>query len=176
MTAADRERERRERQLREAEREKAELEAARSRPIYETVRQHYNDREERGREARKESRLYNLRKFNNWIKSVLIAKFIPERTEEEIDEDRGLFVLDMGCGKGGDLGKWQKQPKVQAYVGVDIAEVSIIHAEQRATELRGRRFSTRFFAMDCFIVLPLTFAPPNLGSNPFAFSTGSSLV
>jgi mRNA capping enzyme len=153
VTAQDRERERRERQLRDAEREKAALEAARSRPIYESVRQHYNDREERGRDARKDSRLFALRKFNNWIKSVLIAKFIPERTEEEVDEDRGLFVLDIGCGKGGDLTKWQKQPNVQAYVGVDVADVSIIHAEQRAADLRGRRFSTRFFAMDCFVVL-----------------------
>ena len=152
VTASDRERERRERQQRDAERQRAELEAARSRPVYETVRQHYNEREERGREARQESRIFRLRKFNNWIKSVLIAKFIPERTEEEVDEDRGLFILDIGCGKGGDLLKWQKQPTVQAYVGVDIAEVSIMHAEQRAAELRGRRFSTRFFAMDCFVV------------------------
>jgi hypothetical protein len=153
ITAADRERERRERQLRDAERQKADLEAARSRPVYEAVRQHYNEREERGRGARQESRIFRLRKFNNWIKSVLIAKFLPDQTEEEIDEDRGLFVLDIGCGKGGDLGKWQKQPTVQAYVGVDIAEVSVMHAEQRAAGLRGRRFSTRFFSMDCFVVL-----------------------
>jgi len=85
---------------------------------------------------------------------VLIGKFIPDRTEEQIDEDKGLFVLDIGCGKGGDLGKWQKQPQVQAYVGVDVADVSVMHAEQRAAELRGRRFSTRFFAMDCFVVGP----------------------
>lgn len=155
ITVADRERERQQRQQREAERQKADLEAARSRPVYDTVRQHYNEREERGREARQESRIFRLRKFNNWVKSVLIAKFIPERTEEEIEEERGLFVLDIGCGKGGDLGKWQKQPQVQGYVGVDIAEVSVMHAEQRAAELRGRRLSTRFFAMDCFVVSSL---------------------
>lgn len=152
VTAADRERERLQRQQRETERQKADLEAARNRPVHDTVRQHYNEREERGREARQESRIFRLRKFNNWIKSVLIAKFIPERTEEEIEEERGLFVLDIGCGKGGDLGKWQKQSQVQGYVGVDIAEVSVMHAEQRAAELRGRRLSTRFFAMDCFVV------------------------
>ena len=157
VTTVDRDRERRERQLRDQQRERAELEAARSRPVYEAVRQHYNEREDRGREARQESPIFKLRKFNNWIKSVLIGKFIPERTEEEIDEGRGLFVLDIGCGKGGDLGKWQKQSQVQAYVGVDIAEVSIMHAEQSAAELRGRRFSTRFFAMDCFAVIQSMF-------------------
>src|SRR5579862_4057489 len=97
VTVADRERERQQRQQREAERQKADLEAARSRPVYDTVRQHYNEREERGREARQESRIFRLRKFNNWVKSVLIAKFIPERTDEEIEEERGLFVLDIGC-------------------------------------------------------------------------------
>lgn len=152
ITAVDRERERRERQLREAERQRADLEAARSRPVYEAVRQHYNEREDRGREARQESRIFRLRKFNNWIKSVLIGKFIPDRTEEQVDEDRGLFVLDIGCGKGGDLGKWQKQNQVQMYVGVDAAEVSIVHARQRAAEMRGRRFDTEFFALDCFVV------------------------
>lgn len=152
VSAADRERERREHLQRETERSKANLEAARNRPVYEAVRQHYNDREDRGREARQESRIYRLRKFNNWIKSVLIGKFIPERTEEQVDENRGLFVLDMGCGKGGDLGKWQKQGNVEFYVGVDVADVSVMHAEQRAAELRGRRFETKFFAIDCFVV------------------------
>jgi hypothetical protein len=171
VTAADRERERRERQQRDAERERSELEAARSRPVYETVRQHYNDREDRGREARQESRIFRLRKFNNWIKSVLIAKFLPERSEEQVDDDRGLFVLDIGCGKGGDLGKWQKQSQVQAYVGVDVAEVSVMHAEQRASELRGRRFSTRFFAMDCFVVLSSSYFFLILGSYTVSTST-----
>ena len=172
VTASDRDRERRERQQRDAERQRAELETARSRPVYETVRQHYNEREDRGREARQESRIFRLRKFNNWIKSVLIAKFIPERTEEEVDEDRGLFILDIGCGKGGDLLKWQKQPTVQAYVGVDVAEVSVMHAEQRAAELRGRRFSTRFFAMDCFVVKS-SFSVLILGSHSCPISTKS---
>ena len=152
ITVVDRERERRERQQREAEREKADLEAARNRPVYEAVRQHYNEREDRGREARQESRIFRLRKFNNWIKSVLIGKFTPELTEEQIDENRGLFVLDIGCGKGGDLGKWQKQNQVQMYVGVDTADVSIEHAKQRAVEMRGRRFETEFFVLDCFVV------------------------
>lgn len=176
ISATDRERERRERQFREEERQRADLEMARSRPIYEAVRQHYNDREDRGREARQESRIFKLRKFNNWIKSVLIAKFIPDRTEEEVDEGRGLFVLDIGCGKGGDLGKWQKQPQIQAYVGVDVAEVSVMHAEQRAAELRGRRFSTRFFAMDCFVVNEHKTLTDMTGSDTVSTSSKSSPI
>lgn len=186
VTAIDRERERRERQQREAEREKADLEAARNRPVYEAVRQHYNDREDRGREARQESHIFRLRKFNNWIKSVLIGRHVPERTAEEVDENRGLFVLDIGCGKGGDLGKWQKQNQVQMYVGVDAADVSIVHARQRATEMRGRRFDTEFFALDCFVVERLFLTIHSdfrnqyglnfLGTFPFLISCRCSLL
>jgi mRNA (guanine-N7-)-methyltransferase len=83
-------------------------------------------------------------------------------------------VLDIGCGKGGDLGKWQKQNQVQAYVGVDIAEVSIIHAEQRAAELFGRRMSTRFFSLDCFVVSIPSAKSSDLGTYPSSISAESS--
>jgi hypothetical protein len=37
------------------------------------VAKHYNNLEEKGVNARKESRIYHLRNFNNWIKSVIIG-------------------------------------------------------------------------------------------------------
>ncbi|KAL6976203.1 mRNA (guanine-N(7))-methyltransferase, partial [Sarracenia purpurea var. burkii] len=49
------------------------------------------------------------------IKSVLIQLYAR----------RGDAVLDLACGKGGDLIKWDKA-KIGYYVGIDIAEGSDI--------------------------------------------------
>ncbi|KAK8997456.1 hypothetical protein V6N11_020934 [Hibiscus sabdariffa] len=65
-------------------------------------------------EEREASPIIHLKKLNNWIKSVLIQLYAR----------RGDAVLDLACGKGGDLIKWDKA-KVEYYVGIDIAEGSI---------------------------------------------------
>jgi len=45
----------------------------------------------------------------------------------------------MGCGKGGDLGKWQQAPQpVDLYVGLDPADVSIGQARERYAQMAGR--------------------------------------
>lgn len=100
----------------------------------EFVKQHYNLVPQRGRDWRNtESKIKGLRKYNNWVKSVIINKFSQP-------DDRGaphLKVLDMGCGKGGDLQKWQSVPHpVALYVGIDPAEVSINQARDRYVEMR----------------------------------------
>ena len=119
-------------QQREAE---AAAAAHASRGNEEVVRQHYNAVPERGREWRKtDSRIKGLRSFNNWIKSTIIHKFSPNEREGEHDP---LVVLDIGCGKGGDLFKWAQAPQtVGQYVGIDPAEVSIEQARERYRQMR----------------------------------------
>ncbi|GAT22221.1 mRNA cap methyltransferase [Aspergillus luchuensis] len=142
---------------RQEERERALEEDAmrnsQSRGVTDIVRQHYNAVPQRGREWRKtESKIKGLRSFNNWVKSTLIQKFSPDEefvaraigTKDWADgtgpppmEEKRLLVIDLGCGKGGDLGKWQLAPQpVDLYVGLDPAEVSIIQAREREEKAR----------------------------------------
>ncbi|KAF4619063.1 hypothetical protein G7Y89_g14783 [Cudoniella acicularis] len=166
------------------EREK-ELEAVVAKQgIHDAVRQHYNAVPERGRDWRKtDSRIKGLRSFNNWVKSTIIQKFSPNEDftppapqerggmifAEGPSEIKGLLVLDIGCGKGGDLGKWQQAPQnVELYVGLDPADVSIDQAKERYRQMssrggggrgRGRGghnrppprlFQAEFYTQDCF--------------------------
>ncbi|KAJ5759330.1 hypothetical protein N7520_006486 [Penicillium odoratum] len=168
---------------RQEDRDRQEMEDAermsRDRGVTDVVRQHYNAVPERGREWRKtESKIKGLRSFNNWVKSTLIQKFAPDeefgaRFEDSKNwaedsmgpppmDDKKLLVLDLGCGKGGDLGKWQLAPqKVELYVGLDPANVSIEQARDRYASMRsgrgqrGRRpppalFHGEFQTKDCF--------------------------
>ncbi|KAH6713882.1 mRNA capping enzyme-domain-containing protein [Leptodontidium sp. MPI-SDFR-AT-0119] len=168
------------------EREK-ELEAlAAQQGIHDAVKQHYNAVPERGRDWRKtDSRIKGLRSFNNWVKSTIIQKFSPAEDYTPPAQERGgmvfaegpstvkgLLVLDIGCGKGGDLGKWQQAPQpVELYVGLDPADISIDQAKERYRQMssrggggrggRGGRggynnrpqqrlFQGEFYVQDCF--------------------------
>lgn len=141
------------------------------------VAAHYNAVPERGREWRSQSKIKGLRDMNNWVKSTLIQKFsYPEIPLQN------MAVLDMACGKGGDLGKWGKRrPTPSLYVGCDIADVSIDQARQRYAESNSRggrnrgppRMQAEFYVKDTFgtsladiaIVRQVGF-DPNAGPGP----------
>jgi mRNA (guanine-N7-)-methyltransferase len=67
-----------------------------------------------------------MRNFNNWIKSVLITRFAHPVLAASIVADGGGGrggrrgkVLDLGCGKGGDLNKWSKA-RIREYLAFGI--------------------------------------------------------
>jgi mRNA (guanine-N7-)-methyltransferase len=149
LSTADREAARKRQLQREEEEAKATQQAAASRGVHDVVKQHYNMVPERGREWRvTDSKIKGLRSFNNWVKSSIIHKFIGDEYK--------LKVLDMGCGKGGDLMKWQSSRKIELYVGADPADVSINQARERYEVMRKRArrnqplFHAEFYAKDCF--------------------------
>ncbi|KAI5811588.1 mRNA capping enzyme-domain-containing protein [Peziza echinospora] len=144
--------------------------------VEDVVRSHYNEKREMGKQWRVESsRIKGLRSFNNWIKSCVIQKFSPNPTlltsaegmrYGGVPEDERLCVLDVGCGKGGDLLKWKLAPQeVGMYVGVDTAEVSVAQARDRYEGMyherpnRGggrppqptRLFRAEFAVRDCWV-------------------------
>ncbi|KAH9812217.1 mRNA capping enzyme-domain-containing protein [Melampsora americana] len=139
--------------------------------ISEAVAEHYNSRPNQGKDERVESPIFGLRKFNNWIKSVIIGKFahkdsytiqnIPNRLNV-----RGVKVLELGCGKGGDLAKWQKAG-VEELFGFDIAAVSIDQARQRYQETSRKKYFAKLTALDCFSVDITTVLQPHELERPF---------
>ncbi|ORX92800.1 mRNA capping enzyme-domain-containing protein, partial [Clohesyomyces aquaticus] len=149
LTAAEREAARQRQIQRQKEEEEQTRKEAASRGVHDVVKQHYNLVPQRGREWRAtDSKIKGLRSFNNWVKSSTIQKFIGD--------ERNLKVLDMGCGKGGDLGKWQASRKLELYIGADPADVSISQARERYEQMRrqmrrGQRiFHAEFYTKDCF--------------------------
>lgn len=163
------------RKRREEEEAKALGERAAAVTGVEQVANHYNAVPERGREWRRtDSAIKGLRSLNNWVKSTLIQKF--SRPDVPVQQ---LCVLDMACGKGGDLGKWEKAPQVPGlYVGCDIAEVSIEQARERYAETlrrnqgrhrRGVQMRAEFYVQDTF-GRPLAEVPTirQVGFNPNA--------
>jgi mRNA (guanine-N7-)-methyltransferase len=87
-----------------------------------------------GKTARQTSPIIGLKNFNNWVKSVLILRFAhpalaaspggkgPRARQGDVLRTNGGKVLDMGCGKGGDLQKWSRAP-VKEYVGVGASVI-----------------------------------------------------
>jgi mRNA (guanine-N7-)-methyltransferase len=85
-----------------------------------TVEKHYDDRPERDLSERQTSEIFYMRQFNNWVKSILIQKYVKP----------GSVVFDLCCGKGGDLKKFQNA-HIKSYVGADIALRSVQDACNR---------------------------------------------
>lgn len=118
------------------------------------VATHYNKLEEKGLDARSESSIFFMRNFNNWIKSVLINEYMT-KVKASLKLGEPLRVLDMCCGRGGDLLKWEKAG-ITHIICTDIAEVSIQHCEERyRSNLErnqrnkfGKLFTAEFFACD----------------------------
>lgn len=116
------------------------------------VAQHYDSLPERGREQRAESRIFHMRNFNNWIKSTLMNEYLEKVKKSQDENQNRIKVLDVGCGKGGDLQKWQRAG-VNHVVGVDIAATSIEQCKDRYHEMRSRNreraYVGEFYAVDC---------------------------
>ncbi|PWA34076.1 mRNA capping enzyme family protein [Artemisia annua] len=97
------------------------------------IADHYSARKNRTLEEREASPIIHLKKLNNWIKSVLIQLYAK----------RGDAVLDLACGKGGDLIKWDKA-NIGYYVGIDEAEGSIEDCRTRYNGVPSHRYRKRF--------------------------------
>lgn len=75
---------------------------------------------------RRENAYYNLindlaqplKHWHNWLKSNLIFSYASRKNTLE-DKNTGLDLLDYGCGRGGDIGKFFNA-RLRSYVGFDV--------------------------------------------------------
>lgn len=76
-----------------------------------------------------------MRQFHNWIKSIIIYTYCHPMYEHE----RSLSILDIACGRGGDLLKFY-YAKCAFYVGLDIDKEGLVSAvdgaESRYAQMR----------------------------------------
>jgi len=81
----------------------------------------YDSLRDAGKSGRTQSSILHLRNFNNWVKATLIQEYAPKPTRR---------LLDLACGKLGDLSKW-RLAGVERYCGVDISATGIADARVR---------------------------------------------
>ncbi|KAL7020409.1 hypothetical protein ACKWTF_011517 [Chironomus riparius] len=116
------------------------------------VAKHYNQLQEKGLAERFNSKIFYLRNFNNWVKSMLISDYL-EKIKDSIRFGSPLRVLDMCCGKGGDLLKWQKG-NITYLICTDIASISIEQCRARYEKITNndppdrKSFHAEFFTAD----------------------------
>ena len=94
-----------------------------------------------------------------------------EKCKKTNENSNSITVLDMCCGKGGDLLKW-RMGEIGHLVCVDLAEVSVKQCKDRYEEMKERNkvsreknqrfthppiFSAEFYDADCTKVLLVLF-------------------
>lgn len=86
------------------------------------VKTFYDEKHKESRTEREQSSLIGLRKFNNFIKSVLIG--------DALEGVRGALVMDMCGGTGGDLAKFRYSRVKQVWL-IDVSPSSVQEARRR---------------------------------------------
>lgn len=80
------------------------------------------------------------RKFNNFLKVSIMKEFAYDLMCDYM-EDFKYTVLDVGCGAGGDLGKWQNLG-ARSYVGFDISQSGINELMRRSASFPSLKISS----------------------------------
>ncbi|KAL7558096.1 hypothetical protein ACA910_020046 [Epithemia clementina (nom. ined.)] len=93
----------------------------------------------RSLDTRADSKLFHMRAFNGWVKATQIQELDPKTKSSGKKMGGPIRILDLACGKGGDLGKWIMHPRgIKEYVGSDVARGSLKDAAIRARQMRQR--------------------------------------
>eukprot|EP00762_Andalucia_godoyi_P003529 ANDGO_04284.mRNA.1 mRNA cap guanine-N7 methyltransferase 1 len=106
--------------------------------VAEAAAQHY-DEIARLQFDRMDSDILNLRKFNNWVKAMLLSWHTA----------RGRPLLDICCGKMGDLPKHITN-EIGFLVAADISGESVKEGIRRFQDSKNALFDAAFLVCNCF--------------------------
>ena len=84
--------------------------------------------------------LHNMRQYHNRVKEHVIRKAAALCLPEPTQSNKGtstLHVLDLACGRGGDLHKWAKTG-CDNYMGIDISDELLAEAKSRARDMKTK--------------------------------------
>jgi mRNA (guanine-N7-)-methyltransferase len=105
-----------------------------------------------GKEGRKASRIIFLRSFNNWVKACMINKYCRQLGKD-------LSILELCCGKGGDLDKYLIN-KIKLFVGADISGELLENAMARLEKIKNEKYSN-CFRTKCYFIKEDLSSPEN---------------
>ena len=92
----------------------------------EYIQRHYDGVQTTSAAERAKGPLFLLKKYHNSVKRQLLSAYAS----------RADALLDLCCGRGGDLQKWASCG-IRHVTGVDISDGELAEARRRAAELRG---------------------------------------
>jgi mRNA (guanine-N7-)-methyltransferase len=126
------------------------------------VEQCYTDLRRGADEDRASSRLADIRSSNNFVKAVVLSRFVPK--------EYPVRVLDWACGKGGDFFKFtQIFPSMEAYTGIDVTQKSIDDFRARVDRKLPAGLDFHLDAQDLRTFTPRVSRPFYVVSCQFAF-------
>lgn len=83
-----------------------------------------------------EQMLLNARRFNNFVKNKILKKYV-----------KGNSLLDLACGKGGDIHKWISL-HIKTVKGYDLDLDSIKEAKKRYNKIKTKKGKFSFYNTD----------------------------
>lgn len=96
------------------------------------VSTHYDSVHNHTQQERREGMAFPLKKYHNQIKRTLLEKYARDADS----------LLDIGCGRGGDIQKWLGC-NIKTVVGVDVSPREIEEAFRRWESIRGSRLDAK---------------------------------
>ncbi|CAJ0592683.1 unnamed protein product [Cylicocyclus nassatus] len=95
--------------------------------------------------------IFFMMRRENFLRGILIMQSLSN-VHHSVNKMLRPRVLDLACGKGGDLRKW-KIANVDSVVMADVADVSLTQAKERYDEMAQRErsglFPAEFVHADC---------------------------